>query len=74
MYIELKINDGRVDFFLEYLHSLKEGIIEKIEIKQDTKPSFVVSSIEEVRKRIEKAEKNGNYTPHDIFWDEMGIK
>ena len=72
MHIELQINDNRVEFFLEYLNSLKEGIIEKIEIKQE--PSFMLNSVDEVRKRVELAEENANYTDHDSFWQEMGIK
>lgn len=55
MHIELHINENRVEFFLEYLNSLKDGIIEKIEIKQ--KPSFMLSSVDEVKKRVELAEK-----------------
>ena len=72
MHIELQINENRVEFFLEYLNSLKDGIIEKIEIKKQ--PSFMLSSVDEVKKRVELAEKNANYTEHDVFWQEMGIK
>jgi len=73
MKIELQINENRADFFLEYLNSLKDGIIEKMEIKSSSKSSFVVDSIEEVRKRVESAEKNANYTAHSKFWQEMGV-
>ena len=33
MYVELKINDNKIDFFLEYLQSFKEGIIEHIQVR-----------------------------------------
>lgn len=72
MHIELQINENRVEFFLEYLNSLKDGIIEKMEIKKQ--PSFMLSSVDEVKKRVELAEKNANYTEHDDFWQEMGVK
>ena len=35
MYVELKINDNKIDFFMEYLQSFKEGIIEHIQIKEN---------------------------------------
>ena len=73
MQIELQINENRADFFLEYLDSLKDGIIEKMEIKSNSKSSFVVDNIEEVRKRVESAEKNAKYTAHSKFWQEMGV-
>ena len=41
---------------LEYLQSFKDGIIENIDVKEEKSPSFVVSSIDEVKKRIKKAE------------------
>ncbi|MBA1419439.1 MAG: hypothetical protein FAF03_00860 [Epsilonproteobacteria bacterium] len=56
MQIQLDINEKNADFFLQYLDSLKEGIIKKMVITDDSK-SFMVSSVEEVRKRIESAEK-----------------
>jgi len=72
MQIQLDINEKNADFFLQYLDSLKEGIIKKMVITDDSK-SFMVSSVEEVRKRIESAEKNAEYEEHDAFWKEMGV-
>ena len=71
MYIELKINDAKIDFFLEYLKSFKEGVIENIDIKEEQKPSFVVSSSDEVKKRIKKAEENADYLSEEEFEKEM---
>jgi len=34
MYVELKINDNKIDFFIEYLQSFK-GIIEYIQIRDN---------------------------------------
>ena len=72
MHIELQINENKVAFFLEYLNSLKEGIVEKMEIK--TEPNFMVSSVSEVQQRVKSAQKNANYTMHDEFWNEMELK
>ena len=72
MHIELQINENRVEFFLEYLNSLKDGIIEKMEIRQN--PSFMIDNVDEIKKRVASAEKNANYTEHDAFWQEMGVK
>jgi len=72
MLIQLDINEKNADFFLQYLDSLKEGIINKMVISDDSK-SFMVSSVEEVRKRTDLAEKNAEYEEHDAFWEEMGV-
>jgi len=71
MYIELKINDAKIDFFLEYLKSFKDGIIESIEIKEEQSPGFVASSIDEVKRRIKKAEDNADYLNEEEFEKEM---
>ena len=72
MHIELQINENKVAFFLEYLNSLKEGIVEKMEIK--TEPNFMVSSVSEVQQRVKSAQENANYIMHDEFWNEMELK
>ena len=73
MHIQLEINEKKADIFLQYLSSLREGIVEKITIMDHTPESFVVSSMDEVHKRIESAEKNADYQEHDLFWKEMGL-
>ncbi|HHD81787.1 MAG TPA: hypothetical protein ENK82_02415 [Campylobacterales bacterium] len=35
MNIQLQINESKAEFFLEYLNSLKDGIVEKIEISNE---------------------------------------
>jgi len=72
MHIQLDINEKNADFFLQYLDSLKEGIIKNIVISDDSR-SFMVGSVEEVRKRLATAEKNSDYKEHDDFWKEMGV-
>jgi len=74
MQIQLQINENKIDFFLEYLNSLKDGIIEKIEIQKESSQSFMVDNMDEVKRRIESAESSANYSSHDEFWKEMGIK
>ncbi len=71
MYIELKINDAKIDFFLEYLQSFKDGIIENIDIKEEQSLGFVVSNIDEVKKRVKKAEDNADYLSEEEFEKEM---
>jgi len=72
MQINLEINDNKAEFFLEYLNSLKDGIVKNIQII-DNKSSFEVSSIDEVKKRVLKAEKNANFQEHNEFWQEFGV-
>lgn len=55
------------------MDSLKDGIINKIVITDDDSKSFMVSSVDEVRKRICNAEKNAEYEEHESFWKEMGV-
>lgn len=73
MQIELQINKKKEKFFLEYLNSLKDGIIEKIHIKTESSPDFYISTKQEVVKRIKKAEKSGKYKRHDDFWKEIEL-
>ena len=73
MQIQIDINEKNAEFFLQYLNSFKDGIIEKIEIKGDDTQSFIVSSKDEVLKRLESAQKNADYKEHDAFWKEMGV-
>ena len=73
MQIQLSINENNADFFLQYLHSLKEGIIEKIVISDVPDTSFMVNSMEEVRHRLDHAEKRGDYISHDNLWRELGV-
>jgi hypothetical protein len=70
--IQLQINEKNADFFLQYLNSLKDGIVEKVVISQNDNPDFVVADTAEVHRRISAAEKNGDYQNHDDFWAEIG--
>jgi len=73
MQIQIDINEKNAEFFLQYLNSFKDGIIENIEIKGDDTQSFIVSSKDEVLKRLESAQKRADYKEHDTFWKEMGV-
>ena len=73
MQIQLEINEKNADFFLEYLNSLKEGIVEKMVITDNVSNGIVVNDINEVHKRIAHAEANAEYIEHDAFWNEMGV-
>jgi len=71
MNIQLQINESKAEFFLEYLNSLKDGIVEKIEISNEPKYSFIISNKNEVKKRITKAEQRADYQEHDDFWQSL---
>ena len=71
MQIELKIDDAKAGFFLEYLNAFKEDIIESITIKDA--PSFLVTDVEEVKERVLKAEQRAAFSSHEAFWDEMNV-
>ena len=73
MQIQLEINEQKADFFLEYLRSLKEGIVEKMVIGDGLEKSFIVNSTDNIKSRVENAEKNADYQEHDLFWNEMGV-
>ncbi len=73
MQIQIDINEKNAEFFLQYLNSFKDGIIEKIVIKDEVNQSFMVSSKDEVLKRLESAQKSADYKEHDAFWKEMGV-
>ena len=69
MHIELKIHDAKAGFFLEYLQAFKSDIIESIVIKDE--PSFLLSDVDEVKRRVLGAEKRAAFSSHEQFWDEM---
>ena len=73
MQIQLTINEKSADFFLQYLHSLKEGIVERIVIDDVPQKRFEVGSVDEVRHRIDQAEKRGDYMEHNAFWGSVGV-
>ncbi len=73
MQIQLSINENNADFFLQYLNAFKDGIIEKIVISDAHDTSFMVNSMEEVRHRLDHAEKRGDYISHDNLWRELGV-
>ena len=71
MVVRLQINENKAKFFLEYLASLKEGIVEKIDIQKE--PLFeAVTSKKEVVRRIAQAEHNATFCSHEEFWRDMG--
>jgi len=73
MQIQLEINEQKADFFLEYLRSLKDGIVEKMVITDDSNKEFTVNSVEEIQARVMDAEKNADYQEHEAFWKEMAV-
>jgi hypothetical protein len=72
MVVRLQINENKAKFFLEYLASLKEGIVEKVDIQKEPLPE-VVTSKKEVLHRIAKAEQSATFCSGEEFWRDMGV-
>ncbi len=70
--ITLKVEDSFYDAFMELLKNISK---EKIEIVEEGyPPEVVVSSVEEVRRRVYEAEervKSGEYLTEDEYRKEM---
>jgi hypothetical protein len=60
------------DSFFPELMSLIKNYSSHITIIEETqKPDFVVGSVDEVRQRVKRAEKRGNFISHDTFWSDI---
>lgn len=71
MLVQLNVNDKELPAFMNILEHLKTGMIKSVSILDPKEESFVVSSAEAVRERVETAEKRGSYTDHETFWDKV---
>ena len=77
--IKLEIEDSKLSIVLNIIQNLKDGLISKYEIEnsavdEDYPLNVVVSSIEEVQKRVLKAEKSvsqGNFVEEEVFWSKI---
>jgi|GEM_PF-1770291 len=66
--LTLNISDSSYEDILSLLKSYKEDI--EI-IEEGVTPDFIVKSLDEAKKRVYNAEKNGNYTAHEVFCEEI---
>jgi len=71
MLVQLSISDNQVAAFMDVVTHLKSGIVDSVTILDPAEATFVVSSKEMVRERVEFAEKRGAYTDHKTFWQDM---
>jgi hypothetical protein len=71
MLVQLTINDVEFPAFKNIIEHLKDGMVEHVSVLDPGEASFVVSSVQVVRERIQQAETRGYYTEHDTFWDSL---
>jgi hypothetical protein len=71
MLVQLTVNDTELTAFMNIIDHLRNGMIESISVLDPADASFVVSSRDTVRERVEAAEARGNYTDHDTFWKDL---
>jgi hypothetical protein len=70
--LKLEINESIYSQVLAFLDQFRG---DEISIVEDEKQeNFLVSSVDEVRERILKAEQNGQYISADTFWTEIDKK
>jgi hypothetical protein len=43
-------------------------------VEDKVREDFVVSSVEDVQKRVANAEQNNNFTSHEEFWSDIDKK
>ena len=57
---------------LSFVKQFKKDEVSIVEDK--VREDFVVSSVEDVQKRVSEAEENGNFTSHEDFWSDIDEK
>ena len=73
MLIQLTVNEAEFPAFKNIIDHLKNGMIQSVSVLDPAEASFMVSSVEGVRERVQQAESRGAYTDHDTFWNEMRV-
>jgi hypothetical protein len=68
MLVQLSINDAELSAFMNIVDHLRSGMVDSVTVFDPAEASFVVSSRDVVRERMESAEKRGSYTDHETFW------
>jgi hypothetical protein len=53
---------------MNIIEHLRSGMVDSVTVFNPAEASFVVSSNDMVRERVEAAEERGAYTDHDTFW------
>lgn len=73
MLVQLTINDAKFPAFKNIIEHLKSGMVEQVSVLDADQASFVVSSAQIVRERVQQAEARGAYTDHATFWDGLTV-
>lgn len=68
MLVQLSVNDSELSAFMNIVEHLRSGMVNSVTVLDPAEASFVVSSRDMVRERVESAEKRGAYTDHETFW------
>jgi hypothetical protein len=71
MLVQLNINDTEFSAFMNIIEHLRNGMVESLSVLDPAEASFVVSSRDVVRERVQAAEARGTYTDHDKFWKDI---
>ena len=70
--MKLQVNESIYSQVLSFINQFQTN---ELNLVEDTKnEDYVVSSVEEVRRRVFKAEENGNYISADEFFSNMDKK
>jgi len=67
--MKLQVNESIYSQVLSFINQFQTT---EINLLEDTKQeNYIVSSVEEVQRRVSKAESNGNYISVDEFFTDM---
>ena len=70
--LRLDVDNSVYAQFLSFVKQFKQDEVSIVEDR--VREDFLVSSVEEVQKRVADAEQNGNFTSHEEFWSEIDKK
>jgi len=70
--LRLDIDNSVYSQFLSFVKQFKKDEVNIVEDKE--REDFIVSSIEDVQKRVADAEKNNNFSSHEDFWSDIDSK
>lgn len=70
--LRLDVNNSVYSQFLSFVKQFKQSEVSIVEDK--VREDFVVSSVEDVQKRVASAEQNNNFTSHEEFWSDIDKK
>ena len=67
--LKLEVNESIYSQVLSFINQFQNSEISIVE--DEVKNDFMVSSIDEVRRRVMSAESNGNYIDSHTFWSDV---